>query len=403
MQIKTFRAANLQAALDEIRAQLGPEASVLRTRQRRDGWMGWLGRSYVEVEAVAAAGEGDDSADSGESTMLASTDARPTDARPTGDPLAVVNRGRYGIHDTDSAVNARIPGLITASLSSSPVPLVMLQRTLDQCGIPAQVTKRWLQSADAFMAGTTDARGNLAGLDQYRQQLELAITRELSFSGPIQASPGTKRTVALVGPTGVGKTTTIAKLAAGFGIQQGCKVGLLTLDTFRIAAVDQLQAYAELLRLPMHVARSSTDLNDAIAQLDNVDLVLIDSVGRSPSGDSRLGELSQLLSSVPIDETHLVISATSTYAVVKSVIEGFRVTRPTAAILTKLDETPYTAGAVAAIAAENNDRWQQQGQLPISYVTYGQNVPDDIAVASTEKLGHKLLPAAHQITQLEAA
>ena len=110
-----------------------------------------------------------------------------------------------------------------------------------------------------------------------------------------------------------------------------------------------------------------------------------------------------MLSSVPIDETHLVISATSTYAVVKSVIEGFRVTRPNAAILTKLDETPYTAGAVAAIAAENNDRWQQQGQLPISYITYGQNVPDDIAVASSEKLGHKLLPAAHQITQLEAA
>ncbi|OUT57362.1 MAG: flagellar biosynthesis protein FlhF [Rhodopirellula sp. TMED11] len=398
MQIKTFRAANLQAALDEIRAQLGPEASVLRTRQRRDGWMGWLGRSYVEVEAVATDAASSESSESSQPNLLAAHEANSAI-----DSLATAPSGRYRIHDADSSASTRIPGLVASNAPTSAEPLMMLQRTLDQCGIPAQVTKRWLQSANAFMAGTTDTRGSLAGLDQYRQQLELAITRELSFSGPIQASPGTKRTVALVGPTGVGKTTTIAKLAAGFGIQQGCKVGLLTLDTFRIAAVDQLQAYAELMRLPMHVARSSTDLSDSIAQLGNVDLVLIDSVGRSPSGDSRLGELSQMLSSVPIDETHLVISATSTYAVVKSVIEGFRVTRPNAAILTKLDETPYTAGAVAAIAAENNDRWQQQGQLPISYITYGQNVPDDIAVASSEKLGHKLLPAAHQITQLEAA
>ena len=187
--------------------------------------------------------------------------------------------------------------------------------------------------------------------EPWLENLQRSVAREIRLSGPIQIPPGNRHVVALVGPTGVGKTTTIAKLAAGFHLESKRRVGLLTIDTFRIAAVEQLRAYAEIMDLPMQVVEQPEQMRPALRQLGDVDLVLIDTAGRSPRADTRIDQLVELLRLAEVNETHLVLSATSSAAAVGSVLQGFSATRPTSAILTKLDEAPYTAAVLSAITA----------------------------------------------------
>lgn len=219
------------------------------------------------------------------------------------------------------------------------------------------------------------------------EHLQRAISRELNLSGPIRTQPGERHVVALVGPTGVGKTTTVAKLAAGFRIEAKRRVGLLTIDTYRIAAVQQLQAYAEIMDLPMQVVEKPEQMQPAMDLLGDVDLVLIDTAGRSPRSDARIDQLAEFLRAAQPDETHLVLSATSSSENIVATLSGFMPVRATSVILTKLDETPHTAGVLSALTAS-----ERYLSTPLSYVTHGQQVPDDIAVADASHLVGALLP-----------
>jgi flagellar biosynthesis protein FlhF len=224
------------------------------------------------------------------------------------------------------------------------------------------------------------------------------VARELRIGSPIRTQPGDRRVVALVGPTGVGKTTTVAKLAAGFRIEARRRVGLLTIDTFRIAAVQQLKAYAEIMDLPMEVVEKPDEMQPALERLGDVDLVLIDTAGRSPRSDARIDQLVELLRTAQPDETHLVLSSTSSASTIQLALKGFAPVRPTAAILTKLDEAPQTASILSAIVAADDFVG-----VPISYTTNGQQVPDDISTADAQSLLSRLLPAKVMVPQMEAA
>ncbi len=146
---------------------------------------------------------------------------------------------------------------------------------------------------------------------QWIDCLKQVVARCIQIASPIAVPKGQKRVVALVGPTGVGKTTTIAKLAAGFPTAGKRKVGLITIDTFRIAAVQQLNAYAEIMDLPMEVVEDAKQMPAALERMSDVDLILIDTAGRSPRSDARISQLRQMLQAARPDETHLVVSATS--------------------------------------------------------------------------------------------
>ncbi len=376
MQIRTFRAASLQAALEEIRQQMGPEASVLHTRQVRDGWMGWLGRSYVEVTAgLKEAADEPLAFPVDSSAARRKVDARMTMAGdvPTSITAAIVNSDR-----STRSLNPNLESYRSELLSLGAAPAAV---------------DRWLNSTNSFIA-------NLGEFDDERwlEHLQQSVARELRITGPIRTNPGDRQVVALVGPTGVGKTTTIAKLAAGFRLEQKRRVGLLTIDTFRIAAVQQLKAYAEIMDLPMQVVEQPSQMGPAIENLGDVDLVLIDTAGRSPRSDVRIDQLVDLLRAAQPDETHLVLSATSSAAAVRTVLDGFAHARPTAAILTKLDEASHTAGVLSEITSSDNF-----SGIPVSYVTNGQQVPDDIEPADADKLVSRLLPAQAAIPQINAA
>lgn len=208
------------------------------------------------------------------------------------------------------------------------------------------------------------------------------VEQELKIAAPIKVAPGRRKVVALIGPTGVGKTTTLAKLAANLRLREGVKVGLITVDTYRIAAVEQLKTYAELIDLPMKVVTSPQEMQAALDGLRHVDLVLIDTAGRSPRDDLKIQELKDCLEAARADEVHLVLSAASGLSSLESVAAHFKPVGVNSLILTKLDEAT-AAGQLLSVA--------RQLRTPVSYLTTGQNVPDDIEPAHTTRMARLIL------------
>lgn len=192
---------------------------------------------------------------------------------------------------------------------------------------------------------------------------------------------GGQRVVVLIGPTGVGKTTTIAKIAANFSLIGAKNVGLITVDTYRIAAVEQLKTYAEIIGIPVQVAYSPRELKDSIGKMKDRDLVLIDTAGRSQNNYLQIAELKNYLAGIDA-EVHLVISATTKAQDVDEIIKAFGQVSIDRVIITKLDETS-TYGVILQTC--------ERTRAPLSFVTTGQGVPEDIDVATNEKIAQLIL------------
>jgi flagellar biosynthesis protein FlhF len=198
------------------------------------------------------------------------------------------------------------------------------------------------------------------------------------------------RVIALVGPTGVGKTTTVAKLAATYKLRHAKKVGLITSDTYRIAAVEQLRTYAGIIGLPLKVANSPEEMCQVIEELSACDIVVIDTAGRSQNDARKLDELAQMTKSANPDETHLVLSTTVGDNVLRKTAQRFRALGPDRCILTKLDEA-VTTGPIAGLC----DRID----LPLSFITVGQEVPDDLEPARVDRLARCVLDGPEAVVR----
>lgn len=219
-------------------------------------------------------------------------------------------------------------------------------------------------------------------VETLKSRLVAVLQNRITVAGPIVCEPGQRRIAALVGPTGVGKTTTLAKLAANFRLRQRRRVGLVTVDTYRIAAVEQLRTYAEIIDLPMEVVAKPGDMRRALERLADVDLVLLDTAGRSPRDELRIQELKSILEEARADEVHLVLSAASGSGPLRMAAERFAPAGVTSVLLTKLDEAATLGPAFALL--------QRTGRR-LSYLTHGQNVPDDIEVADARQFARRLL------------
>ncbi len=201
----------------------------------------------------------------------------------------------------------------------------------------------------------------------------------------MQAEPtedGRPRTIALVGPTGVGKTTTIAKLAATFKLKHKKNVALITLDTYRIAAVDQLRTYAGIIGVPLHVVLKPEDINRAMKRCARCDVVLIDTAGRSQRDGDRLTQLKAFLEAAKPHETHLVLSSTCSQQVLLETIERFSQVHTDRIIFTKLDEA-VTFGVLLNVLGKADKR--------LSYITTGQEVPHQIEPGCPDRLAELVL------------
>ena len=188
---------------------------------------------------------------------------------------------------------------------------------------------------------------------------------------------GRPKVVALVGPTGVGKTTTLAKLAAHFQLVEKKRVGLVTLDCYRIGAIEQLRRYAEILGLPLRTVTQPGNTAEAIEGFSDCDVILVDTAGRSQKDQERLVEVRDLLGEIGEVEVHLCLSLATAPEAMFAATESFRLVGYDRIIFTKRDES-YRKGYL----------WDLFGlsQAPVSYVTCGQEVPEDIQEATREDI-----------------
>jgi len=214
------------------------------------------------------------------------------------------------------------------------------------------------------------------------QAISKLVPLDAAASDAVRPADGRPMTIALIGPTGVGKTTTIAKLAANFKLREKKKVGLITIDTYRIAAVDQLRTYANIIGVPLHVISNPADMAEALRQCEKCDVVLIDTAGRSQRDDPKLDQLNQYIIAADPHEVHLVLSSTCTQSAMFDVIERFSQVRVDRIIFTKLDEA-VTFGVLFNVARKVNKR--------LSYLTTGQEVPHQIEVGRSNRLAALVL------------
>lgn len=209
----------------------------------------------------------------------------------------------------------------------------------------------------------------------------------LKFGKPIEITPAKKgpKVIFFIGPTGVGKTTTIAKIASKFSVESGRKVALLTADTYRIAAAEQLRTYANILEVPFRVIYSTEEIEQALRDFRSYDFIMVDTAGHSHQNEAQKEAMTSFVHSVDgmaEKEVFLVLSATTKYRDLISIADTYSAMTEYKLIFTKLDETT-TLGNLLNLKLHTG--------APLSYVTYGQNVPDDIEIFNPQKTVKQLL------------
>ena len=394
-------------ALALVKRQLGADAVIVNTRTVKHGGVLGIGaRSVVEITAQPAQAFSTIPTRAGASDRLrrayappANLDAAPTrikparasnriapDTRPATAPSKPDTPPIYPMDQQLKTEMTQIRALVEN--------LVKEQRHLHAPQMPEQLFDMYLDLIQREVADEIayelisnvqrDMTGNqMLNAHVVRQKLIEVMDRMINAGGPICPSLNdTARVVALIGPTGVGKTTTIAKLAANFKLRQNKKVGLITLDTYRIGAVDQLRMYAQIINVPLRVVLTPAELTEAITLMQDVDIILIDTAGRSQNDELKLQELQTFLNAAKPHEVHLVLSSTAHHTHMLSAAEKFKTLGVDHIILTKLDEA-ISFGVFLSV--------MRKVDASISYITTGQDVPDDIEVGTGRKLAQMLL------------
>jgi flagellar biosynthesis protein FlhF len=343
MRIKRFVAPTMRDAATQVHREFGPDALIMRTgRVRQPGLLGLFRPRWIAVTAGL-----DERVERKVPERSASCEAAPA-----------------------------------ATRSESPVS----QGKLNALAV-AHLVKRLRQQevAEEYLGELSEqleARVGMGGEAPQRHLLGL-LAEQIKVARPWAVGSERPLVVPLVGPTGVGKTTTVAKLAATYALRCGCRVGLVTADTYRVAAVEQLRTYADILSIPLEVVYSPSDVAPALQRLQERELVLVDTAGRSPHNQSQMEELRALLAEMGSSRVHLVISATTRHADMVEIVDRF-VSHAAieGLVVTKLDET-NSYGIIYNVI-------RRTGQS-IAYITNGQGVPEDMAAADALQLARLIV------------
>jgi flagellar biosynthesis protein FlhF len=427
VQIKRFEAENISQALKAVKAEFGADAVILETRKlggRRPGIQvtaaydpngsapngsapkGSAPRSDAAVRRALAslpAERPHDVVDPPWAQSASPRNAAPRnrDARsapafgaspdPAGDAtgltLRAVQSALSPLREEINAVGADLraafdPAAVAAELAQLRAlvsDLVLDRRTAGLSG-GAREAYRTLAAKGLPKDLAADLAGGLAGGDAAR--LREALAARIAVAGPL-LKDGNPARVLLAGPTGVGKTTTIAKLAAHFAVTEKRRVALVTLDTYRIGAVEQLATYARIIGVPSAVASGPEELGLRLKEHARAELVLIDTAGRSPKDPDHVPGLVAALP--PGVQVQLVLPATRTVADHAAILKAYAPLVPRGVVLTKLDEAEQLGAAVHTAVT---------GGIPVSYLTDGQRIPDDLQLASGARLADLLLGLA---------
>ncbi len=362
MRSRTYRAKTMKEALARVRGDLGGDALILGSREvHRPRLLGLARKRVVEVDAAlpAAVTRG---------VAVTTTAGSPSRLEQTFG--AELSR----LHSMVQALSRA--GRVEHLLPDLPPALAPAYAALLESDAPEILARRLVRLAaerlepDEFEHPESVARA-----------LRDALAEMIPIAPPIQLG-GPRRVIALVGTTGVGKTTTVAKLAANLKLSAAARVGLVTVDTYRIAAVEQLRTYAEIIDVPLAVAADPRQMKQAMEQLEDVDIIFIDTAGRGPRDEVKIRELAEFLDQAEPDQVHLVLSAAASPKSLRAAADRFAAASINRIILTKLDELEAPGALLGAVALSTR---------PISYLTTGQTVPDDIEPADRDRLARLIL------------
>lgn len=214
------------------------------------------------------------------------------------------------------------------------------------------------------------------------QVLQAEVLSSININDKMDLIPGQPKLICLVGPTGTGKTTSIIKLATHPDFYGRHKVGLITSDTYRVAAAAQLKTFAALAKIPLEIAYEPDDFGRAIQRFRGMDVILVDTAGRSPLNEKHLSDLKEFFAVAKPDEVHLVLEITASSANLIDSVSNFSTIPISNLIVSKVDET---------IRLGNIFNISKKIALPISFLTNGQKVPDDILLADSEKIARMII------------
>jgi flagellar biosynthesis protein FlhF len=365
MRVKKFEGATMRDAIAKVKAELGDQAVIISTRQVRRGLLG----SAIEIAAAIDSDEPELPTMSGPTTggptsggSLASTRSGPT----TGGPLLPPPR----------QIEPEVEKLI-APLRSEMRSLRALVRTSNEgrgtSELRAELSALRQQIDHLRQAPPPPAPAPVAREAAPQRDKLHARTASPAYQVPLTAA-STGAAVMLVGPTGAGKTTTIAKLAARAALIEHRRIGVVTLDNYRVGGVDQIRTFAELIGVPLEVAETPADLAELIDPAN--ELTLIDTAGRSPRDTAAIAELASQVAGLSL-EVHVVIPAGSTGPQIDELIGRYRALAPSRLLFTKLDECDRIPELAHAPTRTG---------LPITWVTTGQAVPEDIEEPTPARL-----------------
>lgn len=391
MRLKTYIVDNMSDAMLLIKKDLGLDALILNTKKvKTGGFLGFFKKEKIEVIAAAEVKPKEKPKEL-DSYRVASS-------KPVKEAVAVMER----IEVKSEPVHIHSPIPQSEKKSTAPESLELMNelknikqfmmQVIQDDRLPEvlkpvhrqlmgqQLTSEILSEINAklmLMIGqnpdyTSDQVKNLA-----RKEIIEMINKHKK---PLEEKNA--EIICFIGPTGVGKTTTIAKIAADYMLREEKTVGLITSDTYRIAAVEQLRTYANILNIPIKVVESAKELTEAIHELSQCDIILMDTAGRNYQQKEYIEELEQLLPDKSKIQINLVLSLTSKYEDMRKIIDNFKTVDMDQLLLTKQDETS-TYGSIVNLIHDYS--------IPIHYITNGQNVPNDILTVTPELIANFLL------------
>lgn len=402
MIIKKYRVNNMNEALTRIRYELGKDAVIVSQRKiRQGGFLGLFTKKILEVTAAVDNNKNDNSNNMqesidaikrlmndklGEETIgnksLTGLEKKSQDRVQMKEKIEerveekvksnrviydenLINRNNEKVVEEVQQMKTMINEMMTMTNTGN-LGKGKAQLKLEKCDLDEKLVKKIVNKVNVIEEDKTED-------EKVREVVE----------DMIKVVPSKlENVVVLVGPTGVGKTTTIAKIAGRLALIEKKKVGLITIDTYRIGAVEQLKTYADIMNLPFRVVLTIKDMEAAIESMEDCDVILIDTTGRSSKNTMQISELRAFVDKVNTDNVHLVISCTTKNKDIEVIVNGYKLLNYNSIIVTKLDETS-TYGSLLNIL--------ECADKPISFVTTGQNVPDDIKMMNPKELTNLIL------------
>ena len=418
MHVRVFEAKDMTTGLKMVKEALGPEALILSTRTVRTGRLGVLGKPMLEITAaidtrwpeagdrlagdrrtrpLAPAGEEErDVCDSARRPRppVQEPVARPPRQQPAREAAREADPPPAGrdLHGELAELRAMVRGLSSRLPAADPATL--LHRPYVEPEFTAAPTdpavsylvgfglsRETAQVVARFTRDTIARAGSLSGAD-LNGIFQAAIARLFTTAELLPAPAGRQQRISLIGPTGVGKTTTLAKIAARALSRHNLRVGLVTIDTYRVAAVEQLKVYAEIMRVPLEVVLTPEAFQRALERFADRDLVLVDTAGRSPRNQADLDELAAFLRPELGLENHLLLPATAREQELETIIRRFAILPAHRFVFSKIDECGQLG--VLLNVHYNHD-------TPISCLTNGQRVPEDLLTPTPADIGGLIL------------